>query len=889
MTIANGTHIASYEITGTLGAGGMGEVYRATDTKLKREVALKVLPPDFATDADRLARFQREAELLAALNHNNIAQIHGIESAGGITALIMELIEGPTLAERIEQAQLPPDEALNIALQIVDALEAAHERGIVHRDLKPANIKLKNDGTVKVLDFGIAKAMDKQPGHSGPVSPALTTPAMTQSGMVLGTAAYMSPEQARGKPVDRRADIWAFGCVLYEMLTGQPAFGAEDIPMTLARVLSQPTDMRSLPNTTAPALRHTIELCLEKEPKKRLADISDVRLALKGIIGKGLPAGVVLTDPSVLVSRAGFWLRALPLALALAIVASLGVWFLTRPLSVTQPVNRFAYTVPAEQSFRNTGRNVFALSPDGRRFVYNTNQGLFLRELGELEARLIPGTEETLANPFFSPDGQSVAYRTSGGQLKRIAISGGAPVVIADNLENLNGASWSQDNTILLGQTGGIYRVSANGGTPELIMATDAGIPFSPELLPDGDTLLFTVGPAPGRVLAQSLSTDKRTVLLPGGRDAHYLPSGHLTYVLDGNLFAIAFDPATLTVSGSPVPLVQGISEAGQTWSANYGIANNGTLVYVRGSAGINPRTLVWVDRAGNETPIALPQRNYEWIRGAPDNDRFVVAIDGDLWVSTLTRPALNRLTSTTDIELYPMWTPDSQRVVFTNYSIPGLGWIVADGTGDPETLVKLEGSSLIAPTSWTPDGRSLLFTHGSSTEPRVSILTSNPANDQSPAVEPFLTRDSGAASMTISPDGNWVAYYTNDTGQWQVYIERFPALGNRQLVSDVDGGWGPLWSPDGSELYYRRWTNADMMSVAVQNGPNLTLGTPELLFKNNGYYPNVNNSSRPWGMTSDGRFLFIKDENLAASNANTIVIVENWTEELKRLVPVEQ
>ena len=480
MALANGTRLGPYEVIAQIGEGGMGEVYQATDTNLKRAVAIKVLPESLALDAERLARFQREAEVLAALNHPNIAQIHGLEKSAGTIALVMELVEGPTLADRIAQGAIPVDEALPIAKQIAEALEAAHEQGIIHRDLKPANIKVRPDGTVKVLDFGLAKALEPasalgaSAGQALSQAPTITTPAMTMAGMILGTAAYMSPEQAKGKTVDKRSDVWAFGVVLFEMLTGKRAFLGDDVSDTLALVLKFDPEWDSLPADAPSRIRQVIQSCLQKDAKRRIRDIADVSLALEGAfetaVSQVAESGAVAQP--VLRQRLP---TAVLTAVVLVLIAGLVGWSL-RPATESRPVNQFAYPVPDDQPFRNTGRNVMALAPDGRSFVYNTSDGLYLRTMDELEARLVAGTEEPLAHPFFSPDGQSVAYFdvTTRG-LMRIAIGGGAPAAIAHVGNNLDGAHWGPDGRILFGQPEGIYRVPAIGGTPTLVIAAAVG------------------------------------------------------------------------------------------------------------------------------------------------------------------------------------------------------------------------------------------------------------------------------------------------------------------------------------------------------------------------------------------------------------------------------
>ena len=614
MALTLGTRLGPYEIAAQIGEGGMGEVYQATDTNLARQVAIKVLPASVAADPERLARFDREAKTLAALNHPSIAQVHGLEDADGIKALVMELVEGPTLADRIAHGAIPVDEALPIAKQIAEALEAAHEQGIIHRDLKPANIKVRPDGTVKVLDFGLAKALDPasalgaSAGQALSQAPTITTPAMTMAGMILGTAAYMSPEQARGKPLDKRADIWAFGCVLYEILAGKRAFAGEDVTDTLAAVVRSEPSWDALPDAVSPTLRVYLRRCLHKDSKQRVGDIRDMRLALEG----AFETGVSHAEKS-LAAPEPVWRRALPLALAAALGALI-VGFLTwNPLPQDAPaVTRFTYDLPDGTPFRIANQTIMAFSPDGRHFVYNTQAGggLYLRTMGELEARLILGTQEFLTSPFFSPDGESVGY-VQGGELKRIAISGGAPVIICA-ATNPSGISWALDDTILFGQSDGILRVSANGGTPELIIpATEGEQMDGPQLLPDGESVLFSVTTATGttrwdqaQIVVQSLATGERTVVLSGGSDARYVPTGHLVYALRDALFAVAFDADRLEVQGRPVSVVEGVrrSTAGNTATANYGVSDQGTLVYAAGASILTaPRTLVWVDRQGRE------------------------------------------------------------------------------------------------------------------------------------------------------------------------------------------------------------------------------------------------------------------------------------------------
>ncbi len=628
MPIGPGTRLGPYEVTALIGEGGMGKVWRAHHTALKRDDALKVLPDGFASDPDRLARFRREAQVLASLNHPNIAHVYGLEQSHGVQALVMELVEGPTLADRIAQGPIPVDEALLIAKQIAEALEAAHEKGIIHRDLKPANIKLRPDGTVKVLDFGLAKALEPVwPARvDATASPTITSPAMmTGVGVLLGTAAYMSPEQARGKAVDKRTDIWAFGCVLYEMLTGQRAFGGEDVTETLASVVKSDPAWDALPDGVSPSVCVFLRRCLQKNAKQRLHAIADMRLALDGAFETA-----VRTGQSVSVAQP-VWRRALPIAVTavVAIVATgIAAWSLW-PAVELLTVSRFDYIVPEGRDFRSIDRTVIALSPDGRHFVYNATGGLFLRSMGALEARPIPGTEDTLLNPAFSPDGEAIAYFQQN-QLKRISLNGGVPVGICATQVPF-GVSWERDDTILFGQPGGIMRVSANGGTPELVIkANEREQLHGPQLL-DAEWVLFSVttviGPTrwdQAQIAVESLRTRERKVLLQGGSDAHYLPSGYLVYAVGDTLLAVAFDARRLEVTSGPVSVIEGTMRAGlpasDSGTGHYTVADNGTLVYVNGNAFNLPGSLAWVDRNGNakslsdrEAPYIAPRILARW------------------------------------------------------------------------------------------------------------------------------------------------------------------------------------------------------------------------------------------------------------------------------------
>jgi serine/threonine-protein kinase len=881
-----GTRLGTYEISALIGVGGMGEVYRATDTNLKRQVAIKVLPAAFANDVERLARFQREAEILAALNHPNIAGLYGFEDTGGSKLLVMELVDGPTLAERIRKGRIPADEALSIAKQVADALEAAHERGIIHRDLKPSNVKVRPDGTVKVLDFGVAKAIEPDVAAQtiAEGSPAMKSPPTTRIGVVLGTAAYMSPEQARGRPVDKRADIWAFGCVLYEMVTGTCAFEAMDTSTTLAGVITFEPDLDALPGDTPLGVRQALRLCLQKNPRQRGGDIAAIRLALEGAFENARAIGAETTPV------APAWRRATPSMVALAVgvlLTGFATWTLW-PAAESGAVSRFDDRLRQGQIFRNAGWSPLAVSPDGRSFVYNTSDGLYLRMLEELEARLIPGTQEDLAFPFFSPDGQSLAYFTSTdpNRLMRISISGGTPVVIADvPTPNPYGASWGPDGTILFGQSAGIMRVPAQGGTPKLVIAAEEGTTlFGPRLMPDGDSVLFTEGTGvavgrwdEARIVVQSLSSGRRTVVVKGGSDPRYLPTGHLVYAFGDTLRGVPFDLTTLTVTGNAVPLEQGVMRAlnGLTGSANYEISNQGTLVYARALDKISS-TFAWVDRRGRATPFpAMGLESLEYPRLSPDGTKLAVIIDGDLWVYDLGgRPPIKL---TFDGGNYsPVWAPNGLQLVYEGTSPPGLFRILADGSQRTPEPVLVDGHFHVH--GWLDSGDELIVVAYQETPNIVRWRIGTPV-DLRPVVG--TPAREGADGASLSPDGRWLAYASNQTGRQEIWVQPYGRRGTPVRVSP-NGGIEPVWARTGRELFYLEGTR--LMAVAVSTNTTFTFKTPEFLFESS--YRKLDQPPS-YDVAGDGRFVMIR-ANEGERKPPQIVVVQNWYQELKRLVPTK-
>ena len=914
MALEPGTRFGSYEVAEIIGSGGMGEVYRATDTSLKRDVALKVLPEAFVADRDRLARFQREAEILASLNQTNIAQVYGLESAGGQTAIVMELVEGPTLADRIKAGPIPPDEAMGVALQVASALEAAHASQIVHRDLKPANVKIKEDGTVKVLDFGISKPIDAKAISGG--SPVMTTPAVTQTGVILGTAAYMSPEQARGRPVDQRTDIWAFGCLLFEMLTGQPAFGGEDVMLTLARVLDRDTDLSSIPSTISPAVRHTIKLCLQKDPRKRVADIRDVRLALEGAFETDLPRD----SQAAVASRRP--LQMATVALLALLVGAAAIWIL-KP--VPQPpsgmVTRFDYDLPDGVGFRNQVTSVLDIAPSGTFFAFNGSDGLYVRQMGDVESRLINGTGGQVLGVEVSPDGRELAYvrgSAASGQLVKIAVGGGSPIVLADPIGNPFGLSWESDGTILYGQPDGIWRVSEDGGTPVHVIETEEGEQaYGPHLLPGGEWLLFTLARTSGAnrwneadIVVESLTTHERRVLRTGGTDARYVPTGHITYVLENVLFASAFDPKTLELGAERVSLIQGVQTAALSGviggSGFYSMSDNGTLVYLPGSVGTSSarpeRSLVWVDRQGNVETLPVRPDDYTTARISPDGTKVALVVGStlpatdpaaDIYIYDLKTESLTQLTFNPEGDDGPVWSTDSSRIFFRSYhdgdgavySIP------ADG-GTAELVGSSATNPNPEPWSISSDGKTLLLIQASSGLD-TDLATLDLGN--SDQVMPLLDDNTFLLEPSLSPNGQWLAYYHTDEpgGPPAIDVRPYPDV-TQQRRPIIDAGLNPVFSADGSEIFF---VNGDAFSsVAVQYDP-FRIGIPQTLFRGQYWYGVAGPSGalgRAWDADPSGdRFLMITVPGTGAPSGDgggqaPISVVLNWFEELKDRVPAE-
>jgi serine/threonine protein kinase len=890
-----GKTLAHYEITSQLGKGGMGEVYRAKDRKLGRDVAIKVLPEEFARDADRVARFQREAKLLASLNHPSIAAIYGLETSEQTNFLVLELVEGETLADRIKTGLIPAEESLKLALQIAEALEAAHEKGVIHRDLKPANIKVTPEGKVKVLDFGLAKAFaGEQAELNLSNSPTLSDMA-TQQGIILGTAAYMSPEQARGKSVDKRADIWAFGCVLYEMLTGQAVFQGEDVTEILAAVVKDGVNLDLLPANLHFRVREAITRCLQKDLRRRYPGITDVRYEIEQALAD--PNGGLVHSQTA-AEQPSTWKLVLPWASIAAvfslIIGGLAVWQY-KPTEPRQVV-RFEYNLPESQQLANLSMAVIAISPDGKQFIYSTTKGIYLRSVDELAAKIIPGTEENTAEPLFSPDGKWIGYYSiTDKKWKKIPVSGGAPVVLCDANAPLN-ASWGADDTIVYSENGkGIMRISANGGTPELIVKQIGVFLTDPQILPDEKTVLFGIvrESLAFQIAVQAMKSGEPKILFEGA-NARYLPTGHLVYGLRNSLFAIPFNLDRLEVSGSSVPLVEGVFRLGAIYTTQYSVSNSGTLVYIHGFSSADAstkRTLVWLDRKAKETPIPAPPNNYSCPNISPDGTKVALTISSsptksDIWIWDFARETMTRLTFN-EKSAYPLWTPDGKRIAFSSDNPEGTGtgisWKAADGTGAEERLCSAQNLMGLVPSSWSRDGKTLIVDEV--TKENMYFIDALPLEGDR-KLKTLLKEKYQEVDPEVSPDGRWLAYGSLETGREEIYVRPFPDVNNGKWQISTGGGGAPKWSPDGRELFYG--TGADSaMVVAVQTQPTFKPGKAEPLFRGVGPYV-----TPYWDISHDGkRFLSIKEpqpEPSAGSSPRKINVVLNWLEELKQRVPVK-
>jgi eukaryotic-like serine/threonine-protein kinase len=886
VALSPGTRVGPYEVTAPLGAGGMGEVCRARDTKLQRDVALKVLPVAFATDPERMTRFQREAQLLAALNHPNIAGIYGLEDGGGCQAIVMELVEGQTLT-----GPLPIADTLRIAKQIAEAIEYAHDRGIIHRDLKPANIKVTPDGSVKILDFGLAKAMDEAADSSlnlrGSMSPTLSL-AATHAGVIMGTAGYMAPEQAKGKGADRRSDVWSFGIVLYELITGSRMFDGDTVPETLASVMKDQVTLDKLPEDTPSAIRKLLGRCLDRDPRRRLQSIGEARIVIEDVIA-GVTADESRPAPVLPRTQVPKWPFAVAALGILSAAVALG-WALSRPAPPLPAVNRFTLSPPDNVVLSITSPNATqqAVSPDGRYVAFVADEPgrartLWVRALDSLTAQRLDRTEGA-DMPFWSPDSQHIGY-FADSKLMRISVAGGAPLKICD-AQDPEGGTWfqteGQDGVIIFAPdaAGPLQRVLAQGGVPTPVtkLADGETAHSFPQFLPDGRRFLFLAeGTKPG-IHVQSLDTGERTFVTNSIGRAAFAPPGILLYLRDATLLAHRWNLQTLKLEGEPVSIAEDVRSGGANGRNAFAVSTSGVLVYRAGGTG--GRTQInWYSRDGKrESGPALEAGEHGEIDLSSD-DRYLVVVSGvgddrDLWLKDFMTGVFSRLTLAPGAEVNPVWSPDSRRVAYVGVSPRNTLFETAVGSGK-YTEIPAGASSLLE--DWTDDGKYLV----TRAERKVRLLTapqpeSPPKGDDKP--QTILEVAFGVDQIRVSPDGRWVAYTSFESGQQpEVYVAAFPSFTDRRQISS---GSGPgavqaLWRRDGRELFFLG-RDRKLMALDVESGATLRTGQARQLFESA-----VNSSSQVhmYAVTRDGKRFLVREPLGSEQTAiEPLYIVTNWT-----------
>ncbi len=873
MTLDSGTRLGPYEIRSPIGAGGMGEVYKAKDTRLDRTVAIKVLPEHLSVDPEQRQRFEREARAVSSLNHPHFCTLHDIGHHDGIDFIVMEYIEGETLADRLKKGPLPLDQALQFGIQMADALDKVHRQGVVHRDLKPGNVMVTKPG-VKLLDFGLAKFQrDASLTPEDSEQPTQQKP-LTGSGAIVGTVQYMSPEQLEGKEADARSDIFAFGAVLYEMVTGRKAFeGGSQASLIGAILKDDPKPVSELKPTSPQTLDRLLKKSLAKDPEDRWHSAHDLMDELKWVA-----EGNTREDaPQSSEGRRGTSKRIGPLAVGILIslvAASVLTWYLTR--MGTPPPTRVSVTLPAGQTFATeNGPPPFTVSPDGRKLVYAAQirgvSQLYIRDLERFESRSIAGTEGA-HSPFFSPDGRSVGFFTPN-TLKKVALPDGAPIAIADVNPSSSGGCWGSDDTIVYVPTyvSTLMRVPARGGTPESIITDkpDGDRYSNPQVLPDGNNVLFTITSQAQPALAVvSLETGqvRRLDSLGEAGGGRYVPTGHLVYGSSGSLLAVPFDSERQEIQGASILTLDEVRT--QEGNPHFAVSETGTLIYVTGDE--VSRSLVWVDRKGQATPPVENSPAFHIPSLGPDGRRVAFWSNDDIWIHDLDRGTHTRLAIRGD---FPVWTPDGTRLAFHRsgdlYSVP------TDGSDEPELILAREHNQW--PMSWSPDGHFLAITENHpQTHRDIWVIP----REGEPI--PFLVTSFQEGAAKFSPGGRWLAYVSDESGRNEVYMQPFPGSGQKVTLS-TDGGAEPVWSPGGGELFYRR--GSDMMVVDVTTEPTFSAGKPRLLFS--GDYQTDEAGHPSYGVSPDGqRFLMVQD--VRGETLMEFRVVFNWTEELKRLVPTD-
>lgn len=898
MPLTPGEHVGPYEILGPLGKGGMGDVYRARDTRLKREVALKMIAESAAGDVERLERFERETRAVAALNHPNILAIHDTGSHRGAPYAVTELLEGETLAERLRAGPLAPKRATEIVCQIADGLAAAHARGVVHRDIKPENIFLTNDGRTKILDFGIAR-IERPTSQIGVRTGTRTRGSSAY--LLVGTAGYMSPEQVRGKPIDARTDIFSLGSLFFEMLTGRQAFSRESAVETFGAVLRD--DPKAYPEAEKipQDLRRFVFRCLEKDPADRYHSARDLLLDLRAYQAEGVreSAGRVQfrSEPPWRHRRTRVFLRAAGgvLLFALGILAGRQWWRpAARDASLTAgPSARFLLELSPPAGFTFWQRHVFAVSPDGSRLVYVADQNgrtrLFLRAIDSHEATPLPGTEDG-EGPFFSPDGQWIGF-FAASRLKKVSVAGGAPVEICRVPPVTRGASWGPDDVIVYtpANTTGLWRVPAAGGSPQALTSVkhENGEQSHrwPEVLPGGKAVLFTIGVGgsfDGARIAVQEPGGERKILIEKGTNARYAPTGHLVFSRGGSLYAAPFDLKRLEVDGPAVPVLQGLrTEA--TGAAQYAFSSSGTLFYMPGPAPATAeQTLLWVSRDGKSTPILGTRTDYRAARISPDGRRLAFSIgvsDQNVWIYDVARGAMSRLTLASSEEFDPVWTPDGMKVTYTserNAREPEMFWVPADGSGIEEKLVSSERAQIAQ--AWSPDGNTLALTEIGD---QWDIWTLSREGDRRP--RPFAVSRFSEAQPDFAPNGRWIAYASDESGRYEVYAQPYPGPG-RKLQISTEGGVEPVWARNGRELFYR--APGKMMAVETRLEPDLVVGPPRVLFETSAF-TDPDPEFRQYDVSPDGRRFVMIGTAEGLTTPPRLAVVLEWFSELSRRSPV--
>jgi serine/threonine protein kinase/Tol biopolymer transport system component len=890
MTVAAGERLGPYEIVARVGAGGMGEVWRARDTRLDRSVAIKVLPEHLSADTRFRERFEREARTISALTHPHICTLHDVGHENGIDFLVMEYLEGESLADRLARGPMAVEEVLRVGIQLAEALDRAHRAGVVHRDVKPGNVFLTKSGA-KLLDFGLAKLSAS--GNSGPVifSGATVAPTqqrpLTQEGTMIGTFQYMSPEQLEGVEADARSDIFALGAVLYEMATGRRAFDGKTRTSVIAAIVSsQPPPIWQLQPLTPPALDHVVERCLAKDPADRWQSAHDIAEELKWITDKGSQAGVAVPVTMRRKSRERLaW--SIAAVLALAAIAGSIAW-LRRPVARPLPVVRVDLNLNPPLSSYLQGRPL-AISADGKRIAYvdvdSQASRLYLRGLDRLGATELAGTDNA-RSAFFSPDGEWIAF-VANGQLKKVSISGGPPQLLA-NEAGLDG-SWSEDGSILIASIGGIRRVSANGGPSDILVPWDSKSGLADHriasLLPDGKTVLLCSMPAIGaspldqRIALYDLKT-RTFQTLRNGTNARYLPSGHLLYADHGSLFAVGFDLKKRALTSNPVLVAQDVMTNGASGVAAFDVSKNGFLTYASGGVAAPMTRVLLVDRHGVAAPVALPPQPYEHPRVSPDGKHLAMSIrtqTTDVWVYDFDRGTLGRLTFTPTENETPIWSPDGRRVLFSSTREQhGRAHYMKnfDGTGADDLLVDTVEHSHVS--SVAPDSKTLLITQYTS-RTGSDLLTWSPGGKPRPLLQtPFEER-----AARFSPDARWIAYSSTESGRGEVYV--IPANGGGKWQVSTSGGFAPVWSRDGRELFYRNGN--DLCVVDVTPGPSFAASIPRVLFS--GEFQNLTRGDADYDVTPDGRH-FVMLERDKETKPPPVILIVNWFEELKNLTAAQ-